>query len=84
MQLQIITPEKILFEGNAEMITIPGSDGEFGVLTGHAPLISSLREGTITIDLAGKTQKKIHVTGGLAEVTPERCTVLVERITEDR
>lgn len=78
MQLSIITPEKTLFEAEAEMVTIPGTEGEFGVLPLHAPLISSLKPGTIVIDLAGGKQQKIEVTGGFAEVTPERVTVLAD------
>lgn len=77
MQLSIITPEKTLFASEAQMVTIPGTEGEFGVLAGHAPLISSLRPGTITIDAGGK-KETIQVTGGFAEVTPERVTVLAE------
>lgn len=76
MQLSIITPEKTLFEAEAEMVTIPGAEGEFGVLPQHAPFISSLKPGTVTIELAGGKQQKIEVTGGFAEVTPERVTVL--------
>ena len=78
MQLSIITPEKTLFEAEAEMVTIPGSEGEFGVLPQHATFISSLKAGTVTIELAGGKQQKIEVTGGFAEVTPERATILAD------
>ena len=78
MQLSIITPEKTLFSAEADMVTIPGSEGEFGVLPKHAPFISALRPGTITIEAGGK-QQKIEVSGGFAEVTPERVTVLASQ-----
>ena len=78
MQLSIITPEKLLFSADAEMVTIPGTEGEFGVLAGHAPFISTIKPGIITIDLAGGEKRKIAVVSGLAEAVPERCTVLVD------
>ncbi len=78
MLLNIITPEKTLFSAEASMVTIPGTEGEFGVLPRHAPFISSLKPGTITIDTADGKQQKIEVTGGFAEVVPERCTILAE------
>lgn len=82
MQLDIITPEKSFFSGDAYLITIPGSEGEFGVLDGHSPFISTLRHGVITIDLPGNEQRKIAVKGGIAEVVPERCTVLIEKAVD--
>jgi len=78
MHLSIITPEKTLFSAEARMVTIPGTEGEFGVLPRHAPFISSLRPGAITIDTTDGKQQTIEITGGFAEVTPERCTVLAE------
>lgn len=78
MQLQLITPEKILFEGEAQQVQVPGTEGEFGVLTGHAPFISTLKPGVITITLEDGATQKIGVLGGIAEVLPERCTLLIE------
>jgi F-type H+-transporting ATPase subunit epsilon len=78
MLLNIITPEKTLFSSEAQMVTIPGTEGVFGVLPRHAPFISSLKAGTITVDTADGKQQQIEVTGGVAEVTPERCTILVD------
>ncbi len=78
MQLHIITPEKTLFSAEAAMVVVPGTEGDFGVLPGHAPFISSLKPGVITIDTEGGKQQKIAVMGGFAEVVPERCTVLAE------
>lgn len=77
MHLQIITPETILFEGEASMVTAPGSEGEFGVLPGHMPLISTLREGEIVVDTVDGKQQRIAVKNGVAEVTAEKVVLLV-------
>lgn len=79
--LSIITPEKTLFSGQAEMVVIPGELGEMGILAGHMPLISSLRDGDITITRAGGATETLHITGGVAEITPETCVVLAEGAT---
>ena len=78
MKVQLITPEKILFEDDAAYVQVCGSQGEFGVLPNHAPFISTLKEGNITIDLVGGEKKEFHVVSGVAEVLPERVTLLVE------
>ncbi len=78
MQVQLITPDKTLFSGEAQMVVAPGVEGDFGVLEGHAPFISSLREGVVTIDTGSGDPQTIAITGGFAEVTPERCTLLVD------
>ncbi len=77
--LQIITPEKILFSGEVEMVTAPGSEGEFGVLKGHAPFISTLKSGEIVAQLENGREERFAVESGVAEVTPERCVLLVEQ-----
>jgi F-type H+-transporting ATPase subunit epsilon len=77
MQVQLISPEKTLFEGVANYVQIPGILGEFGVLPNHAPFISTLKEGTVAIDLAGGEKKEFPVTGGVAEVQAQRVTILV-------
>ena len=76
LQVSVITPEKTLFSGEASMVVAPGVEGDFGVLPGHAPFISALREGSITIDTAAG-QKSFDIPGGFAEVVPERCTLLI-------
>ena len=77
MHLQLITPEKILFEGAVTQAQLPGSEGEFGVLPGHAPTIATLQEGTVAIDPEGDARLEFAISGGVAEVTPERVTLLV-------
>jgi F-type H+-transporting ATPase subunit epsilon len=78
MQLQLITPEKVFFTGEITQVNIPGTLGDFGVLPGHSPFVSTLRAGAVTIDLANGETRTINVTGGIAEVTPETCIVLAD------
>ena len=82
MKLQLITPEKIFFEGEVAQVNIPGTEGDFGVLPGHAAFVSTIREGEIVIDLASGETRRVSVTGGIAEVTPEKCVVLADSATQ--
>lgn len=78
-KFEIVAPARSVLSEDAELVIIPGGDGDFGVLPGHAPLLSTLRPGVVEIrerDL--KIQLRIFVGGGFAEVTPERCTILAE------
>ena len=75
---ELVSPEKLLLSDDVEMVVVPGTEGDFGVLVGHAPLISSLRPGVIDTYNGDKVEKRIFVAGGFAEVTGERCTVLAE------
>ncbi len=72
---ELVTPEKLLFSDSVDMVAVPGADGDFGVLAGHAPLISTLRDGVVEVTVNSEV-KKFSVQGGFAEVTPSRCTVL--------
>ena len=78
VEFELITPAKLLLAEPVEMVVIPGSEGDFGVLPGHAPLISAVRPGTVDVYQGGKVGERIFVAGGFAEVSPERCTVLAE------
>ena len=75
---ELVSPEKLLFSEDVEMVVVPGAEGDFGVLVGHAPLISALRPGVIGTYTGSTVDKHIFVAGGFAEVTGERCTVLAE------
>ena len=75
---ELVLPEKLLLSENTEMVVVPGAEGDFGVLIGHASLISTLRSGVINIHAKNKIGKSIFVAGGFAEVTGERCTILAE------
>ena len=75
---ELVSPERLILSEPVEMVVVPGAEGDFGVLPGHAPLISTVRPGVISIHAGGAVQTRIFVAGGFAEVTRERCTVLAE------
>ncbi len=74
--LEIVSPEKLLLSRSADMVVIPGSEGDMGVMEGHTPMIVMLRGGTIALYDGDQVTDRLFVAGGFAEVTPERCTVL--------
>jgi F-type H+-transporting ATPase subunit epsilon len=79
VQFELVTPERLVLSTDVEMVVVPGTEGNFGVLPGHSPLISTIRPGTIEIyDTRPTVSERIFVVSGIAEVTPERCTVLAE------
>ena len=79
VEFELVSPERLLLSRTVDMVVVPGADGDFGVLRGHAPLISTLRLGVIDVHDAGGVSERIFVAGGFAEVTAERCTVLAEQ-----
>jgi len=78
VQFELVSPERLIISAEVDMVVVPGTEGNFGVLPGHSPLISTIRPGTIDIYQGGAVTERVFVVGGIAEVTPERCTVLVE------
>jgi F-type H+-transporting ATPase subunit epsilon len=81
IQFELVTPERLVVSTMVDMVVVPGSEGNFGVLPGHAPLISTIRPGTIDI-YEGRTTivERFFIVSGIAEVTPERCTVLADEV----
>ena len=77
-EFELVSPERLLLSIPVEMVVVPGSEGDFGVLPGHAPMISTVRPGVISIWQDGAVDRRVFVAGGVAEVQPERCTVLAE------
>jgi F-type H+-transporting ATPase subunit epsilon len=73
----IVSPERVVFSGEVDQVDVPGSEGDFGVLPGHAPLVSMLRPGILTVIRGGQAQR-IIVVGGFAEVNPDGLTVLAD------
>ena len=73
----LVSPEKVAFSGEVEQVDVPGAEGDFGVLAGHAPFVSTIRPGIITVHGASGEQK-IVVLGGFAEVSAEGLTVLAD------
>ena len=82
MQLDILTPQKKLYSGEVTAVQLPGTNGLFQVLNNHAPLISSLGEGTIKIDAEGGSQT-FAINSGFAEVLNNEVSVLVEGATAE-
>ena len=78
VNFELVSPERLLVSEAFDMVIVPGSEGDFGVLPGHTPLISTVRPGVIDIHDGGKVAHRVFVGGGFAEVTPDRCTVLAE------
>ena len=76
----LVSPEKLAFSGEVDQVDIPGWEGDFGVLAGHAPVVAAVRPGILTI-IAGGEKQKIIVLGGLAEVSDNRLTVLADVAT---
>lgn len=78
IDFELVSPERILLSTQSEMVVVPGSEGDFAVLPGHQPMISTLRPGAIEVYAGDKVQERIYVAGGFAEVSNDRLTVLAE------
>jgi len=78
IRLEIVTPEKNVVSEEAQIVVAPGSLGEFGVLTGHTPFLTTLKMGTIRYRNAAGTERFIFVSGGFAEALPDKVTILAE------
>ncbi len=76
----LVSPEKLAFSGDVDQVDIPGLEGDFGVLAGHAPVVAAIRPGILTV-ITGGTKQKIIVLGGLAEVSDKGLTVLADVAT---
>lgn len=81
IDLEIVSPEKLLLAEPVEMVTLPAAEGELGVLPGHAPMIVLLRGGTVRTWASGKVVQSLYVSGGFAEITPATVTVLANAAT---
>jgi F-type H+-transporting ATPase subunit epsilon len=77
LHLELVSPEKLVFSGEVEQVDVPGVEGDFGVLVGHAPMVTTLRPGILTVHSAGGAQR-IVVLGGFAEVSAQGLTVLAD------
>src|SRR5690348_11595062 len=78
--LEIVSPERLLLSRPVDMVVIPASEGDMGVLEGHAPTMVMLRGGVIDLYENDTITDRMYVAGGFAEVTPERCTVLANEV----
>lgn len=78
IEFELVSPERLLVSESVEMVVVPGVEGDFGVLGGHAATVSSIRPGVLAVFEDGAVVSRVFVAGGFAEVTPERCTVLAD------
>jgi F-type H+-transporting ATPase subunit epsilon len=76
----LVSPEKMAFSGEVDQVDVPGAEGDFGVLAGHAPVVAAIRPGILTV-ITGGAKQKIIVLGGLAEVSEKGLTVLADVAT---
>jgi F-type H+-transporting ATPase subunit epsilon len=81
LHFELVTPERLVRSEEVYMVTVPGDEGDFGVLEGHSPMISTLREGQLAIyTSAGVAPETITLDGGVAEVNEYGLTILAEKI----
>ena len=78
LHFEFVSPESVLFSGDVDQVDLPGSEGDMGILAGHAPLVTTLRPGILTICRGGQ-REPVVVIGGFAEVSPAGLTVLADR-----
>ncbi len=78
IKLEVVTPEKSVVSEDAQIVMPPGTLGEFGVLSGHTPFLTTLKTGAIKYTDAGGKEKVVFVSGGFAEALPDKVTVLAE------
>ena len=78
MKFELVSPERLLMSGEVQQVTVPGSEGEFGVMPNHAPVLSTLRPGILDVVGEDGKQDRVFVRGGFAEVNPAGLTVLAE------
>ena len=78
ISFDLVSPERLLLSEDAEMVTLPGTEGDLGVLAGHEPLITTLRPGVIDVKGGALGDQRFFVLGGFAEVNPGKLTVLAE------
>ena len=78
LHFEFVSPDSVLFSGDVDQVDLPGAEGDMGILAGHAPLVTALRPGIVTVYREGR-QEPIVVVGGFAEVGPSGLTVLADR-----
>lgn len=79
LAFELVAPERLLASIEADMVVVPGADGDFGVLPAHAPIMALLRPGVIAIYQGDKVDRRLFVAGGFAEVNEKGCIVLAEK-----
>ena len=82
LEFELVSPAGLVFSRDVDMVVVPGAEGDMGILASHAPAITAVRPGTVTVMDEGAVTDRYFVGGGIAEVTAERCTVLAEEAIE--
>ncbi|HEY0054470.1 MAG TPA: ATP synthase F1 subunit epsilon [Pedobacter sp.] len=80
MTLEILTPDKKVYEGEVTSVTVPGTAGSFEILNNHAPIISTLEDGKVIIRSSGKNEERFVIKGGVVEVVDNKITLLAEGV----
>lgn len=78
VDFELVSPEKLLMSTQASMVVIPGIEGDFGILAGHTDIISNIRVGIVDVYADEIIDKRVFVSGGVAEVSEDRCTILAD------
>jgi F-type H+-transporting ATPase subunit epsilon len=78
LQFDLVSPERLLLSEEVDMVTLPGAEGDFGVLPGHAPVLSNLKSGVVEVKGVSEALSRLFVRGGFAEVNGDKVTVLAE------
>jgi F-type H+-transporting ATPase subunit epsilon len=78
MHFDLVSPERLLISSDVAQVDVPGTEGDFGVLAGHAPLVTTMRPGILVIYRDGQAPQRIVINGGFAEVGPNGLTVLAD------
>ncbi|WP_265562029.1 ATP synthase F1 subunit epsilon [Sphingomicrobium arenosum] len=80
LHFELVTPEKLVRSGDVQMVVVPGVEGDFGVMEGHAPFMTTLKNGSLEIHSGNGAPERVTVSGGFAEVGDKGLTVLAEKI----
>lgn len=78
LHFEFVSPETVLFSGEVDQVDLPGAEGDMGIFADHAPMVTTLRPGIVTV-IRGSTREPIVITGGFAEVGPAGLTILADR-----
>ena len=78
VDFELVSPEKLLMSTQASMVVIPGTEGDFGILAGHTDIISNIRAGIVDVYRDEIIDRRVFVSGGVAEVSEDRCTILAD------
>lgn len=80
-KFELVSPERLLISEDVEQVVVPGSEGEYTVLAGHAPVLSTLKPGVVDIK-GGSQDRRVYVRGGFADTDPDRLTILAEHAVD--